>query len=82
MMRHHIGLRPWTTIVALLLLLTTTAGSAAADVCTTICLIYYGRFTVHDGEVYWYSSCTTTMVGNDTYYSCYYKPGSEIWNET
>jgi hypothetical protein len=62
----------WKVLVALLLLLTTTAGSASAQ-CASICLIFYGRFTVSDGEVYWYSSCTTTVVGGQTHYNCYYR---------
>ena len=65
-------LRRWKIAVALLLLLTTTAGSASAQ-CASICLIFYGRFTVNDGEVYWYSSCTTTVIGGHTYYNCYYR---------
>jgi|GEM_PF-3936969 len=77
-MRHLIRLRSWTSMVALILLLTTTAGSAIAQTCASMCLIFYGRFTVRDGEVYWYSSCTTTIVGNDTHYTCYYKAGSEF----
>lgn len=66
-----IYLRSWTFWVALLLALTTTAASVHA--CASTCLIYYGRFTVQNGEIYWYSSCTTTVVGNETYYNCYYK---------
>lgn len=81
-MRNRVAARSWTTLVALLLLVTTTVGSASAQACTTICLIYYGRFTVQDGEIYWYSSCTTTVIGNDTYYNCYYKPGSQIYTPT
>ena len=77
-MNRRISRRSRTAAIALLLLLTTTAGSAGAQVCATICLIYYGRFTVQDGEVYWYSSCTTTVIGNDTYHNCYYKKFSEM----
>lgn len=81
-MKRRISRQSWTTLVALLLLLTTTAGSASAQACATICLIFYGRFTVQDGEIYWYSSCTTTVVGNDTYYNCYHKPGPQLYLPT
>jgi hypothetical protein len=78
-MRRRIGYRPWRIAVALLLLVSTTAGSASAQVCATICLIYYGRFTIQDGEVYWYSSCTTEVIGNDTHYNCRYKKFAEMY---
>jgi hypothetical protein len=68
---RRINFRSWTWWVALLLAITTTAGSAHG--CASTCLIYYGRFTVQNGEIYWYSSCTTTVVGNETFYNCYYK---------
>lgn len=70
-MMRRFSLRSWTWWVALLVALTTTAGSAHG--CASICLIYYGRFTVADGEIYWYSSCTSYVVGGHTYYNCYYK---------
>jgi hypothetical protein len=68
---RRISVRSWTWWVALLLALTTTAGSAYA--CAATCLIYYGRFTVADGKIYWYSSCESYVVGNETFYNCYYK---------
>ena len=34
------------------------------------------RFTVNDGEIYYYSHCTTTVVGGHTYHNCYDKAGS------
>lgn len=81
MKRRRITQYSWTTLVASLLLLTTTAGSASAQACATVCLIFYGRFTVQDGVIYWYSSCTTTIIANDTYYNCVYKPGPQLYTE-
>ena len=72
----------WISLVAALLIATTTAGSATAQTCASMCLIFYGRFTVQNGEFYWYSSCTTTVSGGGTYYTCYYKPGSSFYNES
>lgn len=77
-MRNKLRSRAWKTIIALLLLLSTTVGSAATQTCASACLIFYGRFTVRDGEFYWYSSCTTTVIGTDTHYHCYYKAGSQF----
>jgi hypothetical protein len=68
---RRINFRSWTWWVALLLALTTTAGSAHA--CASTCLVYYGRFTIQDGKIYWYSSCTSYSVGGETYYNCWYK---------
>jgi hypothetical protein len=66
-------------LVAWILLLTTTAGSATAQACATTCLIFYGRFTINDGEIYWYSRCTTTVIGGHTYIDCYYESGSSFY---
>lgn len=71
-MREHLRRSRCSVLVTLLLLLTTTAGSASAQ-CASMCLIFYGRFTVSDGEVYWYSSCTTTVIGGHTHYNCQYR---------
>jgi hypothetical protein len=81
-MTHRIAIRRWTTMVTLLLLVTTTVGSASAQVCATMCLIFYGRFTVQDGEIYWYSSCTTTIIGDQTHYNCIYKTGPQLYGIT
>jgi hypothetical protein len=64
------------SLIAAILLLTTTVGSASAQ-CAATCLLMYGRFTVSDGEIYWYSSCTTTFIGGHTYINCYYE--SDYW---
>lgn len=77
-MRSNLGGRAWKTMITLLLLLSTTVGSASAQTCASACLIFYGRFTVSDGEFYWYSSCSTTVIGNNTHYHCYYKAGSQF----
>lgn len=65
-------LKGWQILLTFLLLLTTTVGSASAQ-CAATCVIFYGRFTISDGEIYWYSSCTTTVIGGHTYYNCFYR---------
>jgi hypothetical protein len=71
-MISRIRLTSWKTLLTLLLLLTTTAGSAIAQPCASVCLLFYGRVTVRNGEFYWYSSCTTTTVGGEVWYNCRY----------
>lgn len=66
------------TVVALILLMTTTVGSATAQGCAATCLLFYGRFTVSTGEIFWYSSCTSTVMGSNTYIHCYYESGRWI----
>lgn len=75
----HIGTKTIRrSLIVLLLLLTTTVGSATAQGCAATCLLFYGRFTVSNGEFFWYSSCTTTIMGSDTYIHCYYESGRWI----
>jgi hypothetical protein len=66
-------------LIAWILLLTTTAGSATAQSCAMTCLIFYGRFRVSNGEIFWYTSCTTTVAGGHTYIDCYYESGSYFY---
>jgi hypothetical protein len=70
--RHYIR----RYLVGWILLLTTTVGSATAQSCASTCLLLYGRFTVSNGEFYWYSACTTRVIGGDTYITCFYDSGS------
>jgi hypothetical protein len=37
-----------------------------------------GRRTVSDGEFYWYSACSTTVVGGQTYINCDYGSGGSF----
>jgi hypothetical protein len=60
-------------LVACLLLVTVAVGSATAQTCAMTCLMLYGRWTVDNGEIYWYSACSTTVVAGHTYINCYYE---------
>jgi hypothetical protein len=40
--------------------------------CATVCLYYFGRIAVQDGQVYTFGDCSTIGYGAEVEYVCYY----------